>query len=186
MRDLECRGASFPFSFQRRGFWLGNFTAASGRSEQLACQAGAAGWDRGNAAGLQACSQGRPWHRIPCPCASFFHQQLSMGWQLGTNTISRQMQHQQRQNTSHPLVSLHNNPYRKPAFPRDSVAPHCMQSPNPTPAPTPESHYPDPACFACHFQTTQESCIGQANPNAAMQTSPTIRYLERKKICPAT
>ena len=36
MRDLECRGASFPFSFQRRGFWLGNFMAASGRREQLA------------------------------------------------------------------------------------------------------------------------------------------------------
>ena len=178
MRDLKCRGASFPFSFQRRGFWLGNFVAASGRREQLAKLVPPGG----TGATQQACSQGQPWRRMPCPCVLrlFFHQQLS----LGTNT--RASYHQQENTRVHPRPTYLFTviPTESPLSPKTPRLHVACNRPNPNPEPwnpiTLIAH-----ALLCHFQPNQESCIGQANPNAAMQTSPTIRYLERKKIYPA-
>jgi hypothetical protein len=70
-------------------------------------------------------------------------------------------------NTQSCSVHLHSNLYRKEArFPRDSVA---------------QSH-PILSRMLCHHPSPGSYLA--TNPNAAMQRSPTIRYLEQKKDRP--
>ncbi len=173
MKDLECRGASFPFSFQRRGFWLGNFVAASGRKEQLAklVPPGGTGATQPRAA---LAPDPLP---VRASCVSFstngFH------WE-------RTQKHHIINNRIHPIPTYLFTviPTESPLSPKTPRLHIACNHPDPNPEPrNPITLIPH--ALLCHFQPNQESCIGQANPNAPMQTSPTTRYLERKKICPA-
>jgi hypothetical protein len=163
--DLECREASSHQCFQRWGpFGCSAISLWPQAAHSL--RVGPGNW-HGASRGLA--SDGLWWVHIELFC------------QTQTRPGKREHSSTQQYRTS---LSLHNNLYRKPAFPETPWLRIACNSPTGTP------NYHDPACSA--IQTLiltlvlppNESCIGQAQPNAAMQRNPTIReYLEIRRKC---
>lgn len=165
--------SELPVQFSETGFLARQFHGCL-RQKGTACQAGAAGWDRGNA--------GSP-ARAPLFPAKEIH---SLGRSLGSLAAG---------NEDKSIINDRIHPIPPYLFtviptgiPLSPETPWLRIACNRPTRPQPQPRNPItliPHALLCHFQTNKESCVGQANPNAAMQTSPTIRYLERKKICPA-
>jgi hypothetical protein len=167
--DLECREASSHQCFQRWGpFGCSAISLWPQAAHSLRVGPGNWAW-HGASRGLASDGLVGP-HRIVLSNLNF-------------NTARQKREHSSTQQYRTSL-SLHDNLYRKPAFPE---TPWLRIACNP---PTGTPNYHDPACSA--IQTLiltlvlppNKSCIGQAQPNAAMQRNPTIReYLEIRRKC---